>query len=171
MRLPGLVVWKCHLHFHQIVSTRVNRLTKEVESKSKVFWMETKRTSNQQTTSKAIRRKRRWWEHTAGEKQPSTRDVTAELQSNISLNPTTGCLTISVFITSTSQNSSPKLTFLPLSLPIKTAHDGFKSHLFFYLPVASFCFNLRCLWTMLEFLCLCSQKVLWILKCTSLEAL
>lgn len=87
MRLLGLVVWKCHLRFHQIVIIRVNRPTKAVESKSKVFWMETKRTSNQQTT-KAQSEGNGDGENTQlGKKQPSTRDVTAELQSNISLNP------------------------------------------------------------------------------------
>lgn len=34
MRLPGLVVWKCHLHFHQIVIIRVNRPTKAAQVKA-----------------------------------------------------------------------------------------------------------------------------------------
>ena len=139
MRPLGLVVWKCHLHFHQIVIIRVNRPTRAVESKSKVFWMEIKRTSNQQTT-RAQSEGNIYGENIQLGK--SNWDVTAELQSIISLNPDyPGCLTISVFITSISPEQLPKLIFLQLSLPIKTAHDGFKSYLFFYLPVASFCFN------------------------------
>ena len=115
MRPLGLVVWKCHLHFHQIVIIRVNAPTRAVRASQRC-----KKDLQPADHQGTIRRKHLWGEHTAGEKQPGTRDVTAELQSLIGVNPDyRGCLTISVFITSTFPEQLPKLTFLLLSLPIK----------------------------------------------------